>query len=185
MLQSIDGFLLLLIQNHLRLDWLNPFFTFYTSLGNYGLLWIAVSLLLLCFRKTRKAGVLALAAMLLGLLINNLILKNLFARPRPWLTVEGLVPLLEPPDPNSFPSGHTCSSFAAAGIWLRTLPRRYMGVIALGAAALMGYSRLYVGVHYPSDVLAGMCVGLLGAWAVYSLYKRWEAGNTGIHRSGN
>lgn len=182
MLQSIDGSILLFIQNHLRFDWLNPVLMFYTSTGNYGLIWIMASILLLCFPKTRKAGVLALAAMLLGLLLNNLVLKNLIARPRPWLTMEGLIPLMEPPDPNSFPSGHTCSSFAAAGIWLRTLPRRFMGLTALCAAALMGYSRLYVGVHYPSDVLAGMCVGLFCAWAVFSLYARRVSGFSGPTR---
>jgi undecaprenyl-diphosphatase len=110
--------------------------------------------------------------MLLGLVFNNFLLKNLVARPRPWLTVPGLLPLMEPPDPNSFPSGHTCAAFAAAGIWMRTLPDRRLKAAAAAAAVLMGYSRVYVGVHYPTDVLAGMCIGLFCAWAVIFIYRK-------------
>ena len=73
----------------------------------------------------------------------------------------GLLPLVQEPDPNSFPSGHTCSAFAAAAAWARTLPRRWMKYTGLILAAAMGLSRLYVGVHYPSDVLAGCVIGCL------------------------
>ncbi len=69
--------------------------------------------------------------------------------PRPWLTVEGLAPLIAEHDPNSFPSGHTSASFAAASAWCRTLPRRWMGVTAVVLAAMMGFSRLYVGSTSP------------------------------------
>ncbi len=174
MLHTVDAAVLLFIQNHLRIELANRAMIFYTDLGDKGLLWIALSFVLLCFKPTRKAGALALLAMLLGLVLNNFILKNLVARARPWLTVEGLVPLVTSSDPNSFPSGHTCAAFAAAGIWWRTMPRRWMGRAALAAAALMGYSRLYVGAHYPTDVLAGMCMGLLCAWIVYSLSQKWK-----------
>jgi undecaprenyl-diphosphatase len=180
MLQSIDAAVLLYVQDFLRIDWLSKVMMLYTTSGNSGLLWIVVSLIFLCFKRTRKAGLLALFAMLLGLLCNNYILKNLIARPRPWLTVTGLLPLMTPPDPNSFPSGHTCAAFAAAGIWWRTLPRRWMGVAAIAAAALMGFSRVYVGLHYPTDVLAGMCVGLICACAVFFLYRKWKSHNLHI-----
>ena len=110
-----------------------------------------------------------------GLLCTNVALKHLVGRARPWLSVEGLVPLVEEHDPNSFPSGHTCAAFAAASAWCRTLPRRWMKVTAVVLAALMGFSRLYVGVHFPSDVLAGMAVGLLCGWLACLLWRQVPA----------
>ena len=170
MLQGLDGGLLLAIQG-LRLDWLNPVVECFTRLGNAGILWIVLSVLMLCWKPTRKAGLLALFSMLLGLLCTNVALKHLVGRERPWLHVAGLIPLVNEPDPNSFPSGHTCAAFAAGMIWVRILPRRWMRGLAAVLAVCMGLSRLYVGVHYPSDVLAGALVGSLCAWAVWRLYR--------------
>ena len=172
MLQSADAAILLFVQSCFRFEWASAALKFYTTLGNGGLIWIGICLILLCFKPTRRAGLLALLAMLLGLILNNLLLKNLIERPRPWLTVPGLLPLMEPPDPHSFPSGHTCAAFAAAGIWRRTLPGNGVRAAGVVAAAAMGFSRVYVGVHYPSDVLAGMCVGLLCAHMVFLLSKK-------------
>ena len=113
---------------------------------------------------------LALCAMLLGLVCTNLILKPLIMRPRPWLDVVGLIPLINEADPNSFPSGHTCAAFAFAVALCMTQPQRWAKGAALALAALMGFSRLYVGVHFPSDVLAGAVIGslcgLLAGWMV-------------------
>ena len=96
------------------------------------------------------------------------------ARPRPWLDVAGLVPLIQEPDPNSFPSGHTCAAFAAASAWWRALPRRWMRWTGLVLAVCMGLSRLYVGVHYPSDGDrrgTGRPVLRLGAWKLLQLWE--------------
>lgn len=112
-LQTLDGGALLWIQENLR-GLLDPIVEGYTTLGNTGLMWIVLSLAMLCWKPTRKAGVAALAAMVLGLLCTNVVLKHLVARPRPWLDVAGLVPLIQEPDPNSFPSGHTCAAFAGS-----------------------------------------------------------------------
>ena len=141
MLQGLDGGLLLAIQG-LRLDWLNPVVECFTRLGNAGILWIVLSVLMLCWKPTRKAGLLALFSMLLGLLCTNVALKHLVGRERPWLHVAGLIPLVNEPDPNSFPSGHTCAAFAAGMIWVRTLPRRWMRGLAAVLAVCMGRSRL-------------------------------------------
>ncbi len=173
-LLALDGNILLWLQENLRAPLLDPLVSVYTRLGNFGLLWIVLSVLLLCFRPTRRAGVASALAMLLGLLCTNVVLKHLVARPRPWLDVAGLVALVDEPDPNSFPSGHTCAAFAAALAWWRTLPRRWMSVLALAMAVLMGLSRLYVGVHYPSDVLAGFLVGAFCAWLACLLLRRLE-----------
>lgn len=172
-LLQADGAALLWIQEFVRQDVLNPIVSLYTSLGNAGMMWIVLSLAMLCFRPTRKAGAISLLAMALGLLCTNIVLKHLVSRPRPWLDVAGLAALVSEPDPNSFPSGHTCAAFAAAISWLRALPKRWMGRLGVVLAVCMGLSRLYVGVHYPSDVIAGALVGTLCAWAAGRLYQRW------------
>ena len=174
-LLQADGGALLWIQDTLRCAFLDPVLTVYTKLGNAGLLWIVLSLVMLCFPKTRRAGFVSLVAMLLGLLCTNVVLKHLVGRTRPWLVVEGLVPLVAEPDPNSFPSGHTCAAFAAASAWWRTLPWSWRKIAAVAMAAVMAFSRLYVGVHFPTDVVAGMAVGLLCGWMAWLLWKRLAA----------
>ena len=173
-LLNLDGGVLLWIQEWVRSGLLTPLVTVYTHLGDSGVLWIALSVLLLCFKKTRKAGVVSLLALLLSLIFTNGILKHLVARTRPWLTVEGLVPLIAEHDPNSFPSGHTCAAFAAGLAWAGTCPARWARIAAVVSAVCMGLSRLYVGVHYPSDVLAGALIGSLAALAALALARRWE-----------
>lgn len=171
LIQNMDGAVLLWIQASVRQAVLDPLVCVYTTLGNGGLLWIVLSLVLLCFRPTRRAGLVSLLAMVLGLLCTNVVLKHLVARPRPWLDVAGLIPLVSEPDPNSFPSGHTCAAFASALAWWRTAPKGWMKGTGVVLAVCMGLSRLYVGVHYPSDVLAGALVGSLCGLAAVQLYQ--------------
>lgn len=165
----LDGQLLVAIQS-LHLTWLDPAVSLFTRLGDAGLLWIALSLAMLLWKPTRKAGALALGAMALGLLVTNITIKPLISRSRPWLDWP-IVPLVTEKDPNSFPSGHTCAAFAAGMIWLRTLPWKWGRIAAAALAVCMGLSRLYVGVHYPTDVLAGAVIGALCAWAVWKAYQ--------------
>lgn len=160
--QSAEGGLLLLIQS-LRTPLLNQLFTFYTALGNAGLLFILVSLLLLCRRSTRSIGLSALLALALGFLCTNLILKPLVCRPRPWLDVAGLLPLIAEGDPHSFPSGHSCAAFAAGTVWLMGAKQGWQKGLIFLLSLLMALSRLYVGVHYPSDVLFGSLIGAASA----------------------
>lgn len=178
-IQSIDASVLLWIQDVLRLPILNSFFLFFTHMGDSGFLWILISAALIFFPKTRKIGLAALAAMLLGLVFTNLTIKGLVARPRPYETVLGALPLLIESDPFSFPSGHTCAAFAASGVWLRGARRKWVGALGLLAAALMGFSRMYVGVHYLSDVLAGMVIGVLCSQAAWYLGERLSARGEG------
>ena len=154
---------LLWFQTVVRNPVTDPIVSVFTHLGDSGLLFIALTLLLLVYPKTRRAGFAAACALLFSLLFTNLILKHIFARPRPWVDCAALVPLVAEHDPNSFPSGHTSAAFAFAFAALRALPKRWMKVSAVVVAVLMGLSRLYVGVHYPSDVLAGFVVGDLAA----------------------
>lgn len=174
-LQHLDSSILLWIQT-LHLPWLDPVVATFTTLGNAGLLWIILSLAMLCWKPTRKAGALAIFAMLLGLLCTNVTIKPLVERARPWLDLP-ITPLVVENDPHSFPSGHTCAAFATGMIWLRTLPWKWGRILAVILAVCMGLSRLYVGVHYPSDVLGGALVGSLCAWVAWKLYQVWEARN--------
>ena len=171
-LLRLDGQLLVAIQG-LHQPWLDPVVSFYTKLGDAGLLFIALSLGMLIYKPTRRAGLLALFAMILGLLVTNVTIKPLVERARPWL-LWPIEPLVTEKDPNSFPSGHTCAAFAAAMAWARTLPLKRDQVIAVVMAVLMGLSRLYVGVHYPSDVLVGAVIGSLCAWIAWRVFRVWE-----------
>ena len=163
---GVEGPILLFIQNSLRVGWLTGWVMGFSSLGNAGMLWLALSALMLIFPRTRRAGALGLAALAMGFVLCNGLLKPLIHRARPWLVVEGLRNLVVPGDAHSFPSGHTCAAFAAAWTWRNQLPRRWMGNIAMLAAVLMGLSRLYLGVHFPTDVLAGAAVGLVASWVM-------------------
>ena len=169
---TLDGEILLWIRNSLSCTVLDRFMIAYTKLGDAGMVWIVLSLLLLLHPKTRKAGALALAAMAAGLICTNLTLKPLVHRVRPWLVVEGLTTLVQEGDPHSFPSGHTCAAFAAAVSWSGLATKRRWKGLILAAAVVMGFSRLYVGVHFPSDVLAGACVGWLCADMVRRVHGR-------------
>ena len=178
LIQRFDERALVWIAGHVRCGLLDPFMEVYTQLGNTGLLFIALGLALLLFRSTRKAGFSALCAMLIGLVVVNFTIKPLAARDRPWLVIENFVNLVPEKDPNSFPSGHTNAAFAFAVAVCMAASRRWMKITAVCMAVAMGLSRLYVGVHFPSDVLAGALIGSLcglsGAWAVKTVWGRLE-----------
>ncbi len=132
-------------------------------LGNNGIIWIVWTVAFLCTKKYRKTGIMMLAGLLLGLLFGNIILKNVLARPRPcW--IESTYPLLiENPTDFSHPSGHTLSSFISAFILAKQ--NRRFGYIAIPLAVLIAFSRLYLFVHFPTDILGG----ILLAYIIYRL----------------
>jgi len=171
-LRLADGEMLIRFQHLFVHPGWTPVVTFITRLGNGGMIWIALILLMLCFRKTRKAGCIAAITLAVSFGINNLLLKNLVARTRPYEVFEGVQRLIGKPSDYSFPSGHSAASFVTAVVMFRELPHRY-GVPALVLAFLIALSRLYVGVHYPLDVIAGALSGtviaLLTVWAA----ERW------------
>lgn len=162
---QLDGNILLWIQEYIRNDFLTPIFKFITHLGDEGYVWIAIAVILLFVKKYRKVGLMVGASLLGSLVFNNMIIKNIVARPRPYRMIEMLSILIPEPGEYSFPSGHTSSSFAAGVVLYLMLPKKY-GVPAMILAFLLGISRLYVGVHYPTDVLGGMVMGTLIAFAV-------------------
>lgn len=147
---------------------LDSFLVFITTLGNKGAVWIAIGILLLCSKKYRRGGILVLFSLALCLLLGNALLKNLVERPRPcW--IRDTVPLLiHMPRDYSFPSGHSMSAFAAATALLFTDKR--FGAAALVLAVLIAFSRLYLYVHWPTDVLAGALLGIgVAFFARYTL----------------
>lgn len=160
--QNLDGEILLQIQQHLRTDMLTPLMKFVTFLGNGGWFWILCAVVLLAIPKTRKTGYAAVLSLIFGVIVTNLLLKNIVARPRPFAEIEALIPLIAKPTDFSFPSGHTTASFAVALVMLRMLPKK-IGIPAVVLAAMVAFSRLYLGVHYPTDVLAGFVVALVGS----------------------
>ena len=160
MLMEIESAILLWIQNNLRCGFLTPVMRVITTLGNGGAFWIVLTLLLLIFKRTRRMGVYCAASMLLTLLVVNLCIKPLAARTRPYELIQGLEILVSRPRDFSFPSGHSANSLTCAWTIFRLAPRKH-GVPALVLAILIALSRLYVGVHFPTDVLAGAAIGVL------------------------
>ena len=144
-----------------------------TYLGESGIFWILLSLLIIALgRKNgwRTTGCFMLAAMLLGLLLGEIALKNIICRPRPFQEMPEISLLIPPPSGYSFPSGHSCASFAAATIIF--LKDKRPGTAALALAALIAFSRVFLFVHYPTDVLAGSLLGVLCALAAAYGYRR-------------
>ncbi|NLV85763.1 MAG: phosphatase PAP2 family protein [Clostridiales bacterium] len=172
---NFDALILLFIQEHLRNEFLDPLVVFITRLGDNGIMWILLSLALLIPKKTRGGGFETLMCLLLAFLINDLILKDLFARIRPYELIEGLTILVPPETSFSFPSGHTNASFACATALTLSFGKK--GAWAYIPAAAISLSRLYVGVHYPTDVLGGILVGTLAAFAAHYLLKRFLKAN--------
>lgn len=159
-LLNLDGGFLLFLQESVRNPILNSIMIWITSLGDAGKIWIVLTIVLLFYPKTRKVGMMSAVALLGSLLINNYLIKNLVQRPRPFVTFTDLQIIIPTPSEFSFPSGHTSSSFAAAAVFYRHLPKK-LGLPSVILAGLIGFSRLYVGVHYPTDVIAGALMGIL------------------------
>lgn len=157
-LTELDFTILRFIRENLSCGFLDFIMPIITLLGSGGILWIAIALAFLCFRKSRRSGI-ALSCGLIGsVLIGNLLIKNLVARARPCWIDDGAKMLIAVPTDYSFPSGHTSASFAAAVvIWHFN---KKAGAAAFVIAALIGFSRMYLYVHFPTDVLVG---GILGA----------------------
>lgn len=183
-----DRFLLFL-QEHVRSGGLDKVMNMITRLGDAGLLAVCTCLVLLCIPALRWIGKLTTFSLVMNTLVVNVFLKNLVGRVRPYIAIEGLLPIARLPSDASFPSGHTGASFAVAGVffWLAFFysgkfqeagknskgVSKSVGILAVVIAGLIGFSRLYLGVHYPTDVLAGAAVGLCTSYlAVLYKYKK-------------
>lgn len=167
------------IQANLKNAFLNVVMPFITMFGDGGIFWIACAVILLCIPKTRKTGLGMAFALIMGLIVCNITLKPLVGRIRPYDFQEKLgvvIPLLtERMHDFSFPSGHTIASFEAATVLL--INNKKLGIPAMILAVLIAFSRLYLYVHYPTDVIfsvfAGILFAFLGNWLAGKVMARF------------
>ena len=161
-------------------NFINHIIKYITYLGETGICWIILAIVLMCFKKTRKGGFLLACGICATGVVNNLIQKNIFDRARPFTEDGALVDFInsigmELPDSPSFPSGHTFSSFCSAMIL--TLAFKKKGAWSFIPATLISLSRVFLCVHYPTDVLAGMIIGcgvgvatyFIGKWVLFKI----------------
>ena len=151
---------------------LDKIMLFITSLGDDGWFWLAIGVICLVFKKHRKMGLQLLLSMLCTFILGNLIIKNLVARPRPCDIDTAVTLLLSRPHGHSFPSGHSINSMVAAVALF--LNNKKIGVPAVIIATLIGFTRLYLFVHFPTDVLAGFAIAILVAIGVDWAFREFE-----------
>ena len=170
-LNSLDYNLLMQIHNMTRSSFLDSVMPYVSAMGDLGAIWIIFSLILLANKKYRRVGIMCLAALLLTTIIGEVVLKNILQRPRPFVQYPSIQLLIPKPPSFSFPSGHTASSFAAAWIISRNLKKAALAAYILAAA--IAFSRLYLMVHYPSDILGGILLGTVCAVCAEALLKKY------------
>lgn len=154
---------------------LDKIMVFLSLVGEAGIVWIALAIVFLIMKKTRRCGAQMAAAMLLTFIIGNLILKNAIGRDRPCWIDPTVVLIVKNPTDFSFPSGHSMNGFTAA-VTILFYNRRW-GIAAVVLAALIAFSRLYNFVHFPTDVFAGIVIGMLVACVTNALFVRVKKEN--------
>lgn len=149
------------IQAHLQCEFLDHFFPMFTSLGEKGWFFLLIAGILLAMPKTRKWGAGLACGLLLGLVFGNLLIKNMVARTRPYDLVDDFIILVNRLSDYSFPSGHTLAAFEFLAVICMMPVKKIYKALAGILAFTMAFSRLYLYVHFPSDVLAAMLLGTL------------------------
>ncbi len=172
-IRQLDSDILVFIQEHIRNASLSKFFIPVTHLGDWGLITILAIILLLMTPKHRRTGFMCILGLLLDALLINLIIKPAVGRMRPYDVIENFMAIVPLFEDKSFPSGHTAAAFVVAVIIYKTMPKRY-GIFALILACLIGISRMYVGVHYPTDVLCAAIIGSLMGLLTVKIYSSIE-----------
>lgn len=157
LIHKIDFAILDFIHNNFSSPIMDKIMVFITSLGNAGMIWIVTGLIMLCIKKYRKTGIMLVIGLTIGLILGNFILKPGIARIRPFGIREGIELLIKEPSDYSFPSGHTLASIISSVIII--LNHKKIGYYATILAVLIAFSRLYLYVHFPTDVIAGALLG--------------------------
>lgn len=171
MIFNFDNSVLSWIQLHLRNEFLDSFFIFFTTIGNSGFIWIGITLLFLFIPKYRKCGIMLAISLLLCVFIGEIGMKNIFQRLRPFHSIEEMKLLIHPPAGYSFPSGHTASSVASS-IVLWQSKNKLISITGSILALLIAFSRLYLLVHYPTDILGGILLGGVVSCSVILIDKK-------------
>lgn len=167
---SIDIAILRFVHDYLHFPFLDFLFSNITVLSNNGEIWIVCGVILLFFKKYRKYGVILLIALLIENTICNFILKPLIARERPFIGNDFFEIIINKPESFSFPSGHTMVSAVAATVL--TMANKKFGIFAIPIALLISFSRIYLCVHYPSDVIAGLIFGFAVGFSVVKISEK-------------
>lgn len=171
---NTDWSILYGIQEHIRCAFLDAVMPVITLLGDAGIVWIIAALAMMFTKKLRRTGVIMAIGLVVGVLIGNLLLKNLMARERPCWLDESVLMLVKVPKDFSFPSGHTLASVISATV-LVFADRRF-AFAAIPLAVLIAFSRLYLFVHFPSDVFCGALLGLaVGVFAWFIGGRLYDA----------
>lgn len=160
------------IQVHLRCGFLDTVMPLVSTLCAHGEIWILLALALLAIRPTRRQGTAVACSLVLDLIACNLLLKPLFGRIRPFSFNSAIDLLVSPPMDASFPSGHTAASFAA--VFALKASGSPLWKPALALATVISFSRLYLYVHWPSDVLGGALLGMAVGWMGTQLIEAIE-----------
>ena len=169
-IRKFDFIILDAIQGHLRSPFMDELMPKITILGDKGLFFIFVSIFMLFFKQYRNCGISCLTGMMCGVIVGNLIVKNIVRRSRPCWINDKIDMLIEVPKDYSFPSGHTLAAFIFATVVLHYDTR--IGIPALIIAAAIAFSRMYLYVHFPTDILFGVVLGILiGCSVVHFLDK--------------
>lgn len=143
------------------------------AISNGLFVWFVLAAFLLMRKNTRQAGWMILTAIGLEVILCNLVMKNAFQRIRPCDVNPSVALLISRPTDYSFPSGHTGLSFAAATAFWRSGIYKRWRIPALVFACLIAFSRLYLYVHYPSDILMGILVGVFCSWTASRIFQHY------------
>lgn len=170
LIQSFDNNILIFIKNNMHGFIMDRAMVAVTALGNVGLVWIVIAVLLLINKKYRNIGFMVLGTLILSTILGEGVIKHLVQRIRPSASIPAAKLLIAKPLSYSFPSGHATSSFAATGI-LSKYFKNYAPEF-FGLASLIAFSRLYLYVHYPTDVLAGIILGLICSRITIYIFNR-------------
>ena len=162
---NIDFTVLNWLHDSLSCGFLDSTMPVVTRLGSKGIIWLAIAFVMICTKQYRKCGIIIVISLIAGVVIGNLFLKNIIARPRPCWINEDFNMLIGVPDDYSFPSGHTLSSAACATVL--TLENSKFAFGAVPLAALIAFSRLYLYVHFPTDVIGGALIGIAIGYTAY------------------
>ena len=157
----------------IRTTFLDVFMSNVTKLGNVGFIWILLTIILLVIPKTRKSGVILAAALIVDLILCNVILKPLVARIRPFDVNTAIQLIIAKPQDYSFPSGHTAASVASV-VALYLAGEKRLWKIALILACFIAFSRMYLYVHYPTDILGGALLGILCGYLGCRIVQKTE-----------